>query len=360
MNPRALWAGGAVALLGLGAILLAIERAPSTPPAVPRGAPAPVDAAPTPTLTTAPATGAGSTTPSSAAAAPASALDANPRLPASVPLPARDAPLASVIAELEQRARGGDARAACRLAADLSRCAQLPRRREFRAIIDPLREGGDRGGRREGAVDWQIDATARLDVALEDDERLCEGITREQSRRSIDWLYRAAQGGQVPAMAAFASGNWMATEPAFIRQPELVAAFARDAARMATAALDAGDRSLLVPLGLAYAGRGTLAGPLGELVEPDAAKAHALLQLASESADAAPLRGRGPGGRRMAQGVLAELDASLDPSQRAASQTELARLRAAQAKAPAAPSAGSGDPLTGLTSGLVPAAACEN
>jgi hypothetical protein len=328
---------------------------------VPRDASAATDAVPPTAGATTPTAGAGSTTPSSAAAAPASASNASPPLPAAALLPARDAPLASVIADLEQRARGGDARAACRLAADLSRCALLPRRREFRAMIDPLRDGGDRGSRRGGAVDWQIDTAARLDVTLEDDERLCEGITREQSRRSIDWLHRAAQAGHVPSMAAFGSGNWMSTEPAFIHQPELVAAFARDAARMAAAALDAGDRSLLEPLGLAYAGRGSLVGPLGELIEPDPAKAHALLQLASESADAAPSRGRGRGGRRMAQGVLAELDASLDPAQRAASQTELARLRAAQARATASPSTGSGDPLASWTSGgLLPAAACEN
>jgi hypothetical protein len=358
MNPRATWAAGAAALLGLGAILLAIERAPSTPAATPHDASAPADAAPPTAGAATRAASAGSTTTPAATAAPASASNAAQRMPAAAPLPPRDAPLASVMADLEQRARGGDARAACRLAADLSRCALLPRRRTFRAMVDPLRDGG---GRRSGAVDWRIDAAARLDVTLEDDERLCEGIGREQSRRSIDWLYRAAQAGHVPSMAAFGSGNWMSTEPGFIHQPELVAAFARDAGRMAVAALDAGDRSLLVPLGLAYAGRGSVVGPLGELVEPDPAKAHALLQLATESADAAPSGGRGPGGRRMARSVLAELDASLDPAQRAASQSELARLRAAQASAPPSPSSGSGDPLGGFASGgLLPAAACES
>jgi hypothetical protein len=358
MNPRAMWAGGAVVLLGLGAVLVMVERSPSTPPAIPPGSIAPVTTPPTDS--TAPEAS-GETTPARPAAPePAGATSAAVAAPVAPPLPPRDAPLAGVMADLEQRARGGDARAACRLAADLSRCAQLPRRREFRAMVDPLRDNGDRGGRRAGAVDWQIDATARLDVALEDDERLCEGITREQSRRSIDWLHRAAQAGHVPSMAAFGGGSWMNTEPGFIHQPELVAAFARDAGRMASAAVEAGDRSLLLPLGLAYAGRGALVGPLAEVVEPDPARARALLMLAAESPDSAPTRGRGGRGGRMAQTVLAELETSLDAGQLAASEAELARLRGAQAKAPPSNTTAEFDPLANIArGGIVNAAACE-
>jgi hypothetical protein len=357
MNPRAAWAGGALVLLGLGAIFIALERAPSTPPSTPSRSVAP--ATPPSVEPTTPATRDTTTAPS-AAREPGDAAGAPAGAPGAMPLPPRDAPLAGVLADLEQRARGGDARAACRLAADLSRCALLPRRREFRAMVDPLRDNGERGGRRADAVDWQIDATARLDVALEGDERLCEGITREQSRRSIEWLHRAAQAGHVPSMAAFGSGSWMSTEPGFIHQPELVAAFARDAGRMASAALDAGDRSLLLPLGLAYAGRGLLVGPLAEVVEPDPAKARALLVLAIESPDAAPSRGRGGRGGRMAQTVLAELETSLDAGQLAASETELARLRGVQAKVPPLNTPADIDPLGNIArGGIVNAAQCE-
>ena len=271
-----------------------------------------------------------------------------------LPLPPQDTPLASVLDDLERRARAGEARAACRLASELSRCTMLQRRREFRAMVDPSGGGPARGSRLE---EWRIDATARLELQIERDEAVCAGIDRQQSRQSIQWLHRAASAGHVPSMASFATGAWMVFEPGFVHQPELVAAYARDAASMATRAVEAGDTRLLLPLGLAYAGRSGMAAPLGELVEPDPAKARALLALAAET----PAADGGRRGQRRAnvgERVLAELDATLDPAQRAAAEAEAARLRAAWPAKRAPVDAPPFDPL-GPTDGLLQPADCE-
>lgn len=354
MNRRAA-AGAAVsaALLALAALfLLRRESGPTTEGAQ--------DAAPAAIVVEAPVQPAsdGADTPEGGSRA---ARDEGPPVPPTslgagpAPLPPPDTPLAAMLDELEERARAGEARAACRLASELSRCAMLQRRREFHAMVDPSGGGPARGSRVE---EWRIDATARLELQIERDEAVCTGIDRAQSRQSIQWLHRAASAGHVPSMASFATGAWMVYEPGFVHQPELVAAYARDAASMATRAVEAGDTRLLLPLGLAYAGRSGMAAPLGELVEPDPARARALLALAAET----PAADGGRRGQRRAnvgERVLAELDASLDPAQRTAAEAEAARLRAAwpPERPPAAEPAF--DP-PGPTEGLLRPADCDN
>jgi hypothetical protein len=344
-------AAAGIVVLALAALLLRRESGPATEGAQdPAPSSAAVDAtAQPPSEGAVPPAGDASAARAAGQAVPSTALGTG-----AAPLPPPDTPLAAMLDELEERARAGEARAACRLASELSRCAMLQRRREFRAMVDPSGGGPARGSRFE---EWRIDATARLELQIERDEAVCAGIDRAQSRQSIQWLHRAASAGHVPSMASFATGAWMVYEPGFVHQPELVAAYARDAAAMATRAVEAGDTRLLLPLGLAYAGRSGMAAPLGELVEPDPAKARALLALAAETPAAEGGR-RGQRRANVGERVMAELDATLDPAQRAAAEAEAARLRAAWPAKRAPIDAPPFDPL-GPTEGLLQPADCE-
>ncbi|MCE3005164.1 MAG: hypothetical protein LW860_21075 [Xanthomonadaceae bacterium] len=244
-----------------------------------------------------------------------------PASTAAQPLPPLDAPVADILDTLEQRARAGDARAACRLASELGRCGSLQRRRAMdlgRSLAEaPPRQISDE----------MVDVAARISVALEADERACAGVAAERTADAVLWLQRAAAGQHLPSMVAFAAGVWMAGDSSFVAHPEVVATYARDAVPMALATLEAGDPTLANALGLAYAGRwsGT---PLDRLVPRDDAQAYALLAAAGGAAPAPPM----PIVRRMPQDpharTLADLEASLGPEQRARAESERARLAA--------------------------------
>lgn len=247
-----------------------------------------------------------------------------PSAPASLaaqPLPPLDAPVADILDALEQRARAGDVRAACRLASELGRCGSLQRRRAMdlgRSLAQsPPRQISDE----------MVDVAARISMALEADERACVGVAAERTADAVLWLQRAAAGRHLPSMVAFAGGFWMSGDSSFVARPEVVATYARDAVPMALATLEAGDPTLANALGLAYAGRwsGT---PLDRLVKRDDAQAYALLAAAGAAAPAPPM----PIVRRTPEDpharTLADLEASLAPEQRARAESERLRLAA--------------------------------
>lgn len=314
------------AALGIGA-WLAVGRAPAPAIPAPEGAApgaaaghaAPAPALPTHAVAT-PATAAGVAV--ATTTAPAAALA----------LPPLDMPLAGILADLEKRALAGDARAACRLAAELSRCATLPRRRETASMFDPATMAGAADLPAQDR-ERQIDMAARMEYAVERDATRCVGIDREKSRQAPAWLYRAARAGHLPSMSAFAGGAWL-DDPAVVHHPALVEAYRTEAAAMAEAALAAGDRGMLLALGSAFAGA-AMRSRLAEVVEPDPVRGHALLRLAVDLAPPAPARPptvtpppapiralwRSDGAERMfAERRLARVEAGLDPAQRAASE----------------------------------------
>jgi len=278
---------------------------------------------------------------SPAAILPAPARPAAPAAataqPLPQPLPPIGAPLAGVLSELEQRAKAGEAPAACRLAAELSRCGSLERRRMFRGMFDPLanpqrnRDGSGRDG--ESIPDWQIDAAARLDVGIEVDEQICADISREQTRNSLPWLYEAARLGSLPAMTSFVSAAWW-NDGSAVHHPQILDRYRAEATTMAEAAIAAGDRSLLMPLGLALAGSAGMFGLLSEVAAPDPVRARALLLVAASAPGASSARGdggfrRGNRGVDMVRRTLDQLDAQLAPADVAASEAQAARLRSA-------------------------------
>jgi hypothetical protein len=120
---------------------------------------------------------------------------------APLPLPAAGAKVAEVFDELLHRARQGDARAACRLAADLQRCRM--------ASMWGGPGGGGRGGRRGGGRggEWEsriaeipdeaqrermIESLAQAQVEREQAQQMCEGVTPMQLAQAFPLQMQAA------------------------------------------------------------------------------------------------------------------------------------------------------------------------
>lgn len=103
-----------------------------------------------------------------------------------IPLPPLDAPVAEYYDALSQRARAGDARAACRLSAELGRC--LSAKRSSRFANDLERDLA----RREDAPQHQIDRVVRAESYAATASERCDGLTVEQLATTFDWQRQAA------------------------------------------------------------------------------------------------------------------------------------------------------------------------
>jgi len=221
-------------------------------------------------------------------------------------LPPHDVPLASIRADLEQRARAGDRRAACRLAVDLMRCQELPTMRSMsnnmeRSLARDEGQGDERG------VGFRIDFLARTQNRLETLEPLCEGISEADTVQGFDWLLRAAELGHTPSMAEFARRPAVPFQ-SYLSELDRLRMYRERAPEMAMRALAAGDTSLLPDLASAHLSTSGRWGfsPLGQLVEKDDATAYAYYTLiqrltppdATPPAPTPPQEGRGRGGRR--------------------------------------------------------------
>lgn len=320
MKSQSTW----VALLAVGAVAVGIWLIASQPVndgGVPAPATAPTTPAPRPVATALDSSvvRGGIGAPRSAAPAPtATSVPA----PSEAPLPALGVPLAQVIDDLEARARAGDARAACRLAGELTRCASVPWRRTFTGQANPLVYA--RGAQ---PTDEAIESAARMELALEEDERLCKDVSPDRTRAATSFLLQAARAGLPAAQDAFVSGGWM-FDHSVVHNADAIAAYAREAESMARALLE--SPAALRPdqinlLGMAFSGDPSLTLHLAEVVAPDPVLARALLGLAVEVQP--PPRPGAPPGPGMTTRIRDELDARLTPAERLAATATMDRLR---------------------------------
>lgn len=122
-----------------------------------------------------------------AVASPDAAPPPTPRASAPVQiLPPLDTPVADLFDELAERGKRGDAAAACRLAADLQRCALS--RMGLGYASDLERDLARRGS----APDAAIDTIARTQAAWEPMSVGCEGLSEAQLGAAFDWQRQAA------------------------------------------------------------------------------------------------------------------------------------------------------------------------
>lgn len=157
------------------------------------------------------------------------------------PLSARRAlPAPGSLDELAARAGGGDAIAACQLAAELSDCR----------LNETLRASGSR--------DPLHASTPR-----------CEALLAKYRGRHFDWLRQAAHAGEPEAMLRYASGEAFGVPGDsfdYLRSPHFDT-WRREAPAMLEALLEAGYPEAVVVRMLAS--QAMLGGPLYSVLEPD-------------------------------------------------------------------------------------------
>jgi hypothetical protein len=112
------------------------------------------------------------------------------------PLPAPNTPLAAILTSLEQQARQGDARAACRVAFELKRCQQTEMRRRVYEAQRARVNAGERST-------MNLDRLLTGDKEMNDLEAVCAGITPEKTLEAWDYALAAALAGN-------REGRWLA------------------------------------------------------------------------------------------------------------------------------------------------------
>lgn len=253
--------------------------------------------------------------PAAAESIPAPASPQAPARPAR-PLPDPTQPLPGIVAELEQRARAGEAAAACRLAAEWSHCSALPERRaefdawlaERRLALDMLPEAM----RAEAAANIERDMPLR-EQALRELRQHC-GDVPVPSPAEVARMWRAAaMGGNPAALRQYASGHAFKWGTLMDSLPEL-ATYRAEAAGLAQMAASRGDLDIALALASAYAPTGRRERTLlQQSVPADPAQGLALYRRIEAALDAS-----GSGDTRVAMEVterIVSLEKSLSPEQ---------------------------------------------
>ena len=104
-------------------------------------------------------------------------------------LPPLDAPVATILLELEARARSGDVKAACRVAMEKAKCS--------RTITMAPYEG----------------APSAIADAHQQDLKSCAGVQKQQTDDAWKYLAQAALGGNIAAMSLFVRDPQLANVP---------------------------------------------------------------------------------------------------------------------------------------------------
>ncbi len=173
--------------------------------------------------------------------------------PPSVPLPALDAPLAETLAELRRRADAGDARAACRVAAELRKCelvdVQLAMAQRMEANRARIEQGnGGRGGR--GGNDYLQFIEQQYQQTLAASEH-CASVPPSTPSEQIHYWRQAALAGHLPSMTMYATGNVFRLRNSLASLAELEV-YRHEAETLARRAALAGDAEALLALTQAY------------------------------------------------------------------------------------------------------------
>lgn len=186
-----------------------------------------------------------------------SATLALPPAPSMPPAPAiPDAPPAAVaagdaepllrdeIADLDRRARAGDAAAACRLGAELLRCERARVMQPYTDNIEGQARAIAQRGMGQQEVDRQIDAALQRQADNEAALAHCEGVDETRWPVPARYFHLAAQAGHRPSMAQFLNAERFRADQLF-RDPELIPLFRANAPRYFRQLLEEGDADLL-------------------------------------------------------------------------------------------------------------------
>lgn len=158
------------------------------------------------------------------------------------PLPPANTPLADIFDELDQRARRGDAAAACRLGGELQRCrhfgvgawGQVFRINEDRFAANLA--GRDLSG---DQLRQETDHYLRLDSAMKRIETVCADIQLDQLPSSMRYFEMAARAGHHLSTIEFITGALQVED--LFQDPDLIPLFKKNAPRYFRSALEAGE-----------------------------------------------------------------------------------------------------------------------
>jgi hypothetical protein len=148
------------------------------------------------------------------------------------------------IAELDRRARAGDASAACRIAGELHACERARMLQPYSNNIEAqARYLAQRSARPED-VDRQIDDALRRQAENAAALARCEGIDERRWPPPARYFGLAAQAGHRPSMLQFLGADRYRADQLF-RDPELIPLLRANGPRYFRALIDAGDPELL-------------------------------------------------------------------------------------------------------------------
>lgn len=176
------------------------------------------------------------------------------RQPGRTALPLRGTPLLLVLEQLESRALAGEGVAACRLASELIACSRLPdRMRQNLARRDRLIGRQPPGGaaQNKAALEREIAAIARAELAVESDTKRCAGVGPKHWNAAYEYQRVAADAGNLQSMREFLVRP--ALEFDVFAQMDQYRRFPADARRLLERNVRAGDQHVL--LGLLHAFR---------------------------------------------------------------------------------------------------------
>ena len=251
------------------------------------------------------------------------------------PLPPVEMPLRETLADLQRRADGGEAGAACRLAAEWTYCQGLDSRlrrdeaslRANERMAERLTSMPQHTGRQVPveALERSLDrAQAQADRSREQLQH-CQDVTLPKPSEVARYWRQAALAGHLPSMRNYAVGNAFRRNQVLDNLPALEV-YRQEALKIAEAAIARGDLPTAVALAGAYSPLNSREGTyLSQLVDDDAGKSLALLYRinAAASNDSAPARR----GRQMdLAGAIEDLEAIMTPE-----AVQQARVQAAAA-----------------------------
>lgn len=280
------------------------------------------------------------------------------------PLPDDGTPLRLVFDGLKQRANGGDARAACRLAAELEKCERVRMR---------LAQFDEQLGFQQDRLDRETDPQqrtrmqqgidrftgARGQQLLQESEQ-CDGTPYVSPAERANLWRAAALGGSLPALTQYVVGNAFRTRDTLDLLPQLQV-YRNEAESLALQAAQRGSTRATLALAAAYSpnrdtGRRTY---LAQVVTPDAGKSLALyLQAQRALTVEGSTSGRSPMRQAFVNRSIDALRKTMAADQIAQAQAQAARWQQDWA-APADAESGGTFSRDGGTSDIEPQACSE-
>ena len=239
--------------------------------------------------------------------------------PEIVYLPDATLPLRRSVDDLERAVRDGSARAACRLAAEYTACANL----EFRTNqIDNFMTAT--GKRTEGSL-GSIKLPGNSRELLIDAEH-CKGIPTPSPAKIISLWRTAALRGHLPSMVHYATGGAFDNR-VLLESLDALALYKTEAPELAANAAASGDAHAILALAAAYSPytHDILPSMLSQTVEPDLIRSLSLYIYFLDAADISSTPGSEA--HEFVSRKIAQLERMSSLSQQARARAEAMRLR---------------------------------